>query len=190
MALDARINAFENFPLANVVSAFNAGNSIGSLLCHYVYIPGSLSFNNIAILFNGTAQAANTKSVTFSIGIYTRNGSTLSLLNSASKSNTYGPSDSLSFVTMVTSAAMDLTQGNYYLAFMSSTGGGASSAGYGLIANAFNQSIGNTTYGGPFFRGRFSVTTSSMPASIATSDMVKEGNTSTRTSHPYIIISS
>jgi len=120
-----------------------------------------------------------------SFGLYSLNGATLSLANSAAASRT-ATSGGEGWMTLATSATQDITPGDWYFAVKSSTAGYA-----GYMFHCLNAKQINSAYLGPFYRGWFSVSTGDMPASIATSDMVKEGSSSPAQSqnYPYILIS-
>ena len=187
----ARINIFEHFPTINYVS-FRRMQDPGSLRINNVYIPGSISFNNIAMILS--AVGTGSRSITLSFGLYSLSGSTLSLANSASFSIEHTTS-TIGWITLITSATQDITPGNWYFAYLQSIShnGAQSSASWLVPAENFANAIGtNYAYAGPFLRGEYSTTTNVLPVSIATSDFIKEGNTSITTlnrDHPYIVIS-
>ncbi len=191
----ARISNFQNMQLDYAV-ADGMSKQNGRIMMHHIYLPGTLSFNTVALLHNPAFSTQNsTGSITFSFGLYSLNVSTLSLANSASGSTSYTKSNTkgVYFVTLATSATQDISPGEWYFAFMSSTSGGpATSAGNGMICNNPNNITGGSAaYGGPFVRGMFTATTTAFPASIATSNMSKEAtSTSIPTTHPYILITS
>lgn len=177
----ARINIFENISALGLVQNTN-GWGAGSLQMHYVYMPGSLSFNQVAMLFSASGTTA--KTATLSFGLYSLTGSTLSLANSASTSTAPTANTGL-WITFSTSAAQDITPGDWFFAFMSST---SSNGNLSVVAN-IHPTI-QRSHGGPFFRGYYTVTTTAFPASIATSDMAKEGNgAGDFTGTPYVLIS-
>jgi len=177
-----RLNIWENIPLVNVLSTSGGATF---LFMQGVYIPGSISFNNVACLLECNAGQANgSHSILF--GLYSLNGGTLSLANSASVTLSNSNVGFTSFLTMVTSATQDITPGNWYLArnYIAS-----------VAFISFYQIGGNfawtNPYGGKFVRGRYSASTNAMPASIATSDMIKEGTAGNTTAGlvSYILIS-
>lgn len=173
-----RINIFGNGePLYKVVT--NTGGSNGQLFINHVYIPGSISFNGVAVI-KSIGNNANTLSISF--GLYSLNGSTLSLANSASQSNNM--LNNRSWVTLITSATQDITPGEWYFAIMSSTSGSVPALFYPTFDEA---ELG--AYGGPFYQGVYSVTTGGLPASIATSEMSLAGSGVNTLRNPYILIS-
>lgn len=181
-----RLNIFENYPVIHDVTNRIVA-AIGSVQYNMVLIPGSISFNTVAMILSGV-NTGLTNSFTLQFGLYSLNGATLSLANSASFSASHSTSFN-SWVTFGTSATQDITPGNWYFAFVQSQGGGLG-AGLSYIANRGILNFGDDIYGGPFFRGRYSVATVTMLDSIATSDLLKDGNGSDNiaTFQPYILI--
>lgn len=177
-----RINIFENYPL-HAELAFSSLQSNGFLRIQGVFIPGSLSFNTVAFLMSASGTTA--KTLTISFGLYSLTGSTLSLANSASQSSNPVANQG-SWVTLVTSATQDITPGNWYLAEIYST----SNNGNISLLKPFGVNP-QVTHAGAFFRGYYSATTSAFPASIATSDLRKEGAATgvVRYIYNYILIS-
>lgn len=143
--------------------------------------------------------AGNTLSASF--GLYSMTGGTLTLVNSGSSSfftsasttanTTSGTrtrtanANYLSWLTLATSATSLLTPGEWFFGYLFSTtqAGTSTSAGGSLTTNGSNTlayyagagvSLTNTTqYGGGVYVGSLSVTTLSIPVSIATTDVVK-----------------
>ena len=182
----ARIQIFENFSVINVAT-FDTGALIAqsSLFVHGVYIPGSISFNTIAMLFSNNAT---NQSDTIAFGLYSLSGSTLSLANSASGQLTLN--NQIRWLSLVTSATQDITPGNWYFAyFLSSNSSGQFSVPF-VLAHGVNFAW-ISSYGGLFVRGFYSATVSAFPASIATSDFTKEGTSGQAYSGvvPYVLIS-
>ena len=179
-----RINIFENLSLINHVG-INVLPGVGSLLIQGVYIPGSISFNNLNMIFSGSGGLSEDLSLSF--GLYSLNGASLSLANSASRGTALTINQTaMSWLSFATSATQDITPGNWYFAVMSNTSLGES---FSLVQNnGISFSAGE--YGGGFVRGYFSVSTAALPAAIATSDLVKEGLSAAAFSrYPYILIS-
>lgn len=182
---NARLNIFENYNLVHdVVTRGFAG--IGSIQINLANIMGSISFNNIAVILT-VSMTGGTNSLTYSFGLYSLNGSTLSLANSASFSSTFSTS-AFQWITFATSTTQDITPGNWYFVLMGSSSGTTS---VGLINNNAILNFGDRGYGGPFFRGKFSATSNALPVSMATSNCFKEGAVvdNVRTFQPYILIS-
>jgi hypothetical protein len=180
----ARLNLFYSPPfLLNPIALDLA--SVGALHIQGVEIPGSLSFNNVAVILSGSGGVSEDMSLSF--GLYSLNGSTLSLANSASMATGLTLNQTMfSWRTLATSATQDITPGGWYFAVMSST-----SLGGSFSIEMLNRPIDMTHagYGGNFARGILSVSTNAMPASIATTDLIKEGANTNANRHPYIIIS-
>ena len=181
-----RLNIFENIPVFHKVKNDILIITQSNLKIHAVDIPGSISFNTIAFLLSASGTTA--KTLTLSFGLYSLNGSTLSLANSASRS-TAPTANQFSWVTLETSATQDITPGSWYFGIITSSSGNSR---FSLLM-ASNPEAGITgPYGGPFLRGINKTTTSALPASIATSDLVKEGGAEGSIGYsrvPYILIS-
>lgn len=179
-----RINIFNTPPfLGGPIALELSGN--GSLHIQGVEIPGSISFNNVAVLLSGSGGVS--EDISLSFGLYSLNQSTLSLANSASRGTGLTLNQTMySWMSFATSATQDITPGNWYFAIMSS-----SSLGSSFSLDMPNRPVAMTHagYGGNFVRGLMSVSTNALPASIATSDIVREGTNSGANRHPYIIIS-
>ena len=178
-----RLNIFESFPLNHDVGGFGRlGTDNNTLRVFGVYIPGSISFNNIIMAVGASGTTA--KTLTLSFGLYSLNGATLSLANSASFSSNPAANQS-SWRTFVTSATQDITPGNWYFAINSVTAGNSEFS----VKRANNNINIHGVHGGPFLQGYHSVSQTAMPASIATSDFVKDGASSFINTLPYILIS-
>lgn len=178
-----RMNWFENLPTNELSQLTHSAQ--GMLMINAYYFPGSISFNNVNIV--GFASGTTAKTASFSLGLYSYNAGTLSLANSASR--TWNPvTNATSYLSMATSATQDITPGIWYIGIFSRS---SSTNRMSILATPIiNGVIESTGYGGPFFRGRLSATTTALPSSIATSALSKEG-TSTNTTeyaHPYVII--
>lgn len=176
----ARINIFETI---KVHPSVIPGGPINDWLFIYGFVfPGSISFNNIALV-KSIANVVHTAS--FSLGIYSLNGSTLSLANSAFASHNL---TGINWVSFATSATQDITPGNWYLGFLR-----ASSSNNPSIVGGNQRIVSNGEYGGLIVNGNYSASTNALPSSIATSDIIKEGNASTAgniSSTPYVLITS
>lgn len=181
-AANPQLNFFENFPghIGNTYGAF----SNGTLSIHAVNIPLSISFNNVMALMSISSAALSALSATLQFGLYSLNGSTLSLANSAS--NTVEHTNSAnSWYSMVTSATQNISPGAWYFGVNFFTGGIATD--HSSASFYINQSgnLGNAVPVG-FIIGRVTASTNAMPASIATSDLDITGSDATR--QAYIII--
>lgn len=180
-AANPQLQFFENF--MGKAGAANVAYSNGTLSIHAVNIPLSISFNYPIVIMSVSSAALSALSGTLQFGLYSLNGSTLSLANSAS--NTVEHTDSaFSWYSMVTSATQNISPGNWYFGLNFFTGGIAtdhSSASFHM-----NSSVnpGNANIG--MVQGRMSASTTAMPSSIATSDLDITGSDANR--QPYIIL--
>ena len=178
-AADPQLQFFENFP--GHFGAAHVVMSNATLSVHAVNIPLSISFNNVVFLYSIASLSSRTH--TFHFGLYSLNGSTLSLANSASATISVSSNEAvISWVSMITSATQNITPGAWYFAFnrasTSNVSGGA------ILANS-SINPGNAIPGN-FLMGRMTASTTAMPASIATSDLDITGSDAIR--QPYIII--
>ena len=181
-----KINIFENIPtlnnLANIAWVNNTLSLVG------VVLPGTISFNTVAMILN-LSSTNSEQTISINFGLYSLNGSTLSLANSASYSTSLSSNQSSVgfYATFATSATQNINPGNWYFGLLptgTNTGG---------AARAFNNSRPLTFSGGIYVgvlvRGYLSVSTNALPASIATSDVNKEGSSANGQVYPYILIS-
>ena len=116
---DPQLQFFENFP-GHSGAAFVGVSNQGTLSVHAVNIPLSISFNNVVVLQRFTPADSRTQSVSF--GLYSLNGNTLSLANSASAVVTYSAA-STGWLSFVTSATQNITPGTWYFAVNVSSSG-------------------------------------------------------------------
>lgn len=159
---------FENFPGHLGVAFRNQSNGIISV--NAVNIPLSIEFNNVVMLMNRSASlSAGSLRHILQFGLYSMNGGTLSLANSAGTTLSIHSSDAPasfnSWISLATSATQNITPGQWYFAsniVTQSTNHGVSFLGNSSYAPA-NANLG------AFHMGRMTVSTAAMPASIATS---------------------
>lgn len=179
----ARLNIFENIPaLGFATNDYLWENELSrSLLIQGLYIPGSISFNQVAFLISG---GTGDKTMSLNFALYSLNGSTLSLANSAS--GTTNPSNSFEWFTLVTSATQDITPGNWYIGFSCGISSATGQAFY--VGPRIEQNVANNGWAGPFFRGRYTSTAAAFPVSIATSDLQTDG-TGNSAKFPYFLLS-
>ena len=184
---DVRITKFENFPMLGDLSV-NGLQAGGNLNLHYVYVPGSISFNSVQFHYELT-MTSGTRTVSVSFALYSLTGSTWSLANSASTGLTFSTNAS-SWWTMETSATQDITPGDWMFGMARSRDGGGGVGAEGFVCNSHNGA-GEGAYGGPAFRGVYNSTTNAMPGSMHTSRIAKESSTGNTGDllHPYIVIS-
>lgn len=177
----ATINQFQNIPLIQQIAFTGWSNRTNSVFFNGVYIPGTLAFNTPALLLSQTNTSV---SVYVSLGLYSRNGSTLSLANTASGSFNSTTND-LFWVSLATSATQNITPGNWYLAVYISNN--PSNSNYSVVVNSGIGGAGNPVYGGVVVNGVQATTLGVMAATIHTSDVNKEpGNL--RGAYPYVLI--
>ena len=182
----ANINLFQNYPTAHSIQLLGVSLIVnGRLQLNYVYIPGTIAFNNVLMAFSVGNTTA--KTLTISFGLYSLNGSTLSLANSASFSQD-ATDVGFSWITLVTSATQNITPGGWYFGYQHSSSGNSVMSVIGQTRNSARNDEGA---GGPFFRGWHATTSAALRVSIATSDLSKDGSSGTLTTkhHPLIIIS-
>ena len=181
-----RINIFENAPTLQRIYLYNHPNISNTYVKFQgIYLAGSLSFNNVAMLFSASGTTA--KTMTISFGLYSLNGATLSLANSASFS-TAPTTNEFNWITLGTSATQDITPGNWYFGIIQSTSSNSRmSLGY---MNTNFKGTSNTAQGGGLFFGIFG--SNALPSSVATTAITLPtgANNDELSRHPYILISS
>ena len=181
---NVRLNIFENVPLLH--TNMNFVLNVNTLSIQGVYIPGSISFNKLAVIVSGSGGVSENLSLSF--GLYSLNGSTLSLANSASMGTDATLNQTFfSWLTFATSATQDITPGNWWLGMVASTSLGGS---FSIVRDS-GVTVKDAPYGGLFVRGSYSTSTDGLPVSMITSDLSKEGQGtgSSGTRDPYILIS-
>lgn len=179
-----------SYSLGLMTDALWTASSFGQSFIHIrpVTLPNlAFSYVGIPCQFSGATNSTATLSWTFSVGFYTRNVSSLSLMHSSSFSGTVNHSGTVNSaindgVRIATAPwTSTVTKGNYALAFASATAtaGAAVSFSYyaqsqqnfsGILGVASNQSIQRA-----LGYGILSVATAAMPASIAISDIAGTG---------------
>lgn len=182
------LNIFENMALIDCTQLFSVPNL--SLFLNGVCIPGNIAFNTPWLLLSNTQTGTFTRSI--SLGLYTRTGSTLTLVNSASGTTTISGAGTACWISLATSAASTITPGNYWFGVLASfTSGNPSLFGAQTNVVAIGTLWKLGAPGGLFVRGCLSVSTTALPSSIATADCLKEGGSTVLASTymPYILIS-
>ena len=185
---DAQINIFE--VANNELGSRSVGAGFGILQFFNFYVPSSISFNNVAFLFNGVVGTAS-RGITFRMGLYSLNAGSFSLANSASRAMTLSSTNGLSWITMVTSATQNITPGLWWIAFHSTRTNGAAGAEYGLVEKKALAPFSQGGNVGVFLRGYDTSAYTAMPVSVNTTRLSKEGlgTLANSTIFPYILIS-
>lgn len=179
---DPQLQFFENFP--QHLAILTQGYSNGTLSIMAVNIPLSISFGNVIAPMSISSAALSALSGTLQFGLYSLNGATLSLANSASNTVRHDAQSANSWYSMVTSATQNITPGPWYFGVNFFTGGIATDHSSASFYNSPDENFGNAQ---PIFhRGRMTVSTNAMPTSIATADLDVTGSDSNK--QPYIII--
>ena|SRR3990167_3971560 len=158
----AQLNFHVNFA-ANLQAVFPINN--GTITFNPITPSDSVSLGTLNFLMRHTS-AAN-KTITLSIGLYSLNGSTLSITNSLSMSTTFTNTASTGWISLTAiSATQNITPGTWWLALLASTAGANA---FSFLA-ASNINVGNA-FPGAFIGGAMTDSTNALPASYATSDL-------------------
>lgn len=171
-----QLNFAQNFEIAP-----NQLRSISHVILTFFphNILDSISLNTLNLLFSAAGTA---KSITFSLGLYSLTGSTISIANSASSSiATSGGAQYISLTA--TSATQNITPGTWWWGILCSFSSSSNVSFYG----GFTQDPVNA-FPGAFIGGAMTTSTNALPTSIATSDLDITGSDALFV--PYIIISS
>lgn len=162
----ASVPYWENFN-ARPIFALN-NTAVSSVVLQKVTVSVAVPWNKPIVWAMNDQTNSAIPYGTISLGLYTKTGATLSLLNSASQSmsgTTTVPWGS--WFTMVTSAASTISAGVYYLGWVASAGTASVSLDYGKAVGNGGQSTSSAAS----LQGNVTVGTSSLPGSIATSDV-------------------
>lgn len=139
----------------------------------------SVSLNTLQIVIQQTAAVS--ANFSFFLGLYTLTGSTLTIVNSASRSGANATSNGLYYISLVTSATSNITPIPMWWGLLYRS----HSAVFAL--NGQNLINATNAFPGALIAGTLSVTTVGVPASIATTDLVTSGVAGSFA--PYMIIS-
>lgn len=187
-----------NSPQAGQAVSFDS-MAVYPLIPSGIVFPGNMTISTWNMLLSqsgSTATMSSAQTSSLFIGLYTRNASTLSLLNSVSTSwgtnagnanfsNSIAGLRWVSFHSSLWSAAPSLSQGHYFWASILRSSG-VSCQTLSLMGQSFwpattiisgtvNQvSVNATTVGGLPFVGRYSVSTSALPATIGSAELNKQ----------------
>lgn len=154
----------------------------GTLQFDPMFIP-NVQFDRFAFGLNNTnsSNSSGSHTLSFWVGLYTRNASTLSLLQSTSSTTALTHSGTAGSYSLYSGLRLftipfttTLTEGEYWMGFLSrTTSGGANGSYSNLVCSYVNSnflghfgSSHNTTYQLTLGRGVYSATTSAMPSSI------------------------
>jgi len=182
MALKFFLNQTRYYPYEQALA-----NQIGTLAFQWVYIPDSISFNNVSMMYRASGSTA--KSLTASFGLYSLTGSTLTLINSASGSVAPVNGAFTSWMSLATSATSNIIEGEYYFAHIISSAGASTVEVPQVAAGAFNVVTGGSTGAASVFHATYSVTTGAFPASVNVTDTVRIGQTNSTTRVYMVLIS-
>ena len=158
--------------------------------------PGNMTVSTAFLDVAATANSSGSNAHTWQVGIYTRNASTLSLLNSVSTTWSFSANTSNTqlfsgtrFVPIQSSQwslAPTFSQTQYYMGFLASSAGaiiGMSMIGHQILPNAqrsgtigVSTATGNTSMGWVPYVGVSTVTRSNLPTSVQLSELVKSGS--------------
>lgn len=173
-------NPYEGFQFALAINQ-------SSLMFDDALLP-DIQFDRVVIpVYNtNSSNSSGSHTLSFNVGIYTQNDSTLSLLASASRttaithSGTAGSYSLFSGVRLFTiGMTTTLTYGKYWIGFMSRTASGGANGSYSIayatqLGSNFLGHFGsshNTTYQYGLGKGVYTNTTASMPGSVAFSQI-------------------
>lgn len=176
--------------------------SQGTMTIDPEYLP-NVQFDRVLFPLNNTnsSNSSGSHSLTFRVGIYTQNASTLSLLTSGSISTALthsGTAGSYSLYSgwrlMSIPLTTTLTEGKYWLAFLSSTASANTNGSYSLMGVSqqasnflgFFGSSHNTTYQFTLGQGIYTAATNGMPTSVAFSHI--RGSDSQGFRAPYLML--
>lgn len=124
----------------------------------------SISFASVNFYLRNTNSNAT---YTFSLGLYSLTGSSLSLANSASATMSISSNVSQFWLSITaTSATQNITPGTWWLGFVGRSGGHSQLS----ITGITRLNAGNA-FPGAFVGGRMTESTASLPASYATSNL-------------------
>lgn len=145
-------------------------------------IQDSISLLTANLICQFSQNLAQTKS--FSLGLYSVNGSTLSLANSLSRTFSTNNGNGISrFISLsAVSSAQNITPGTWFWGLLGRTAGASNFSIYGRNSNlaAFNA------FPGSFIGGSATVSTNALPATVATSDLDITGDV--EMFEPYILL--
>ena len=166
----------------------------GTMFMQPVLVPFQISATRANFLVHVSNSSSAGGTVTFSVGMYTLNGSTASLASSASRTMGYNSTAAASSYTHMSGTrywsvdlgTWNMTPGQYMLAAWLSASTSGTSGTYSVFGRTANTVNAIPFAGGNYSDqgwgiGIFSATfTSAMPSSVHLSNMVQSGNTVVR----------
>jgi len=184
--------------------AVTGQNGAGTIVFDPEILP-AVQFDRIyfPLVNTNSSNSSGSHSLSFNIGIYTRNVSTLSLLLSTSRSTAITHSGTAGSYSLFSGMRLftigmttTLTAGEYWLAFQSNTTSGGANGSYSNMvqSNQASNFLGhfgsshNTTYQMTMGQGVYTATSAAMPASVAFTQI--RGSDSQGLRFPYIYFGS
>ena len=160
--------AANNFIIPNIVYAFNNA----SLTFCPLELFDSISWATVNIINKVAGTRTVTKTFSISIGLYSLNGSSLSLANSIFGSQTHQYSGNKGGYLSLTSASatQNISPGTWWLGLLISSTAQSTNLTGNLVGQNANLSAANAFPGG-FIGGAMTASTNALPGSIATSDL-------------------
>lgn len=155
----------------------------GTLQFDPIFLGNPIQYDRLVFGLNNTnsSNSSGSHTLSFWVGVYTRNASTLSLLQSTSSSTAITHSGTAGSYSLYSGLRLftiphtsTLTQGEYWLGFVSRTTSGGANGSYSNLGCSWVNSnfLGhfgsshNTTYQLTLGQGVYSATTSGMPGSV------------------------
>lgn len=185
----AQLRFAYNFPAP---PSFTRAISVGTMTFFAHNVEGSISLLTINMAHSISRTASADISLTYSLGLYSLSGSTLSIANSLSgafSTQTQGINlAQRGFISIAnTSATQNLTPGTWFWGILVSTTANTSqSAADSLIGGNTNNPA--NAFPGAFMGGRMTESTNALPGTYATSNLDITG--SDAMFFPYILLSS
>jgi hypothetical protein len=138
-----------------------------------MHFPDNISFNTLNFLFQGGYNGQNC-SFSFSFGLYSLTGSTLTLVNWISKTAGFKIAPPQYLSATATSSAQNITPGTWFIGMFWDRATFTSTAAfpdYVFWGNTILNGWVTNNFPAGFIGGRMSVTTNALPATVATSDV-------------------
>lgn len=158
------------------------GVTFNTLTFFPMNLQDSISLVNLNLAFSN-ASTDSTNGFTFKFGLYSLNGSTLSLANSISKTRSFSTGNQNGFLSMSdTSATQNITPGTWFWGLVISSDSNSSLLLYNVEASVGKQNA----FPGGFIGGVMTDSTNALPSAYSTSDLDTTGTLEMAT--PYIIL--